>query len=290
MPDLTLDAPRADADADALPDLIEALWTPKLDPLFWRPARVGIDSAWTAHVPFAHWLVATARPHLVVELGTHNGVSYSAFCEAVLREKLEARCYAVDTWQGDAHAGFYGEEVLRHAAPLPRRALRRLLGAAALHLRRGAAVFRRRLARPAAHRRLPRLRAGARRFRELGAEALGPRGGAVPRHQRARARLRRLAAVGGTGGAVSGFRVPARPRTGRARLRGRRNARRSRHWRRCRAHARTRCANAVRCSANAGWRSCGSARSSRRSGAGRRWWTRPRRSAPGSSRRCARPR
>ncbi|MGH7211910.1 MAG: class I SAM-dependent methyltransferase, partial [Acetobacteraceae bacterium] len=112
MPDLTLDAPRADADADALADLIEALWTPKLDPLFWRPARVGIDSAWTAHVPFAHWLVATARPRLIVELGTHNGVSYSAFCEAVLREKLEARCYAVDTWQGDAHAGFYGEEVL----------------------------------------------------------------------------------------------------------------------------------------------------------------------------------
>jgi hypothetical protein len=111
MSDLTLDAPRADADADALADLIEALWTPKLDPLFWRPARVGIDSAWTAHVPFAHWLVATARPRLIVELGTHNGVSYAAFCEAVLREKLEARCYAVDTWQGDAHAGFYGEEV-----------------------------------------------------------------------------------------------------------------------------------------------------------------------------------
>ena len=56
---------------------------PALDPLFLRPALVGVPSAWYGHVPFAHWLVAAARPRLVVELGTHHGVSYAAFCEAV---------------------------------------------------------------------------------------------------------------------------------------------------------------------------------------------------------------
>jgi hypothetical protein len=82
-----------------------------LDPLFWRPSRIGYDSAWTGHVPFAFWLVASSRPRLLVELGTHNGVSYSAFCDTVLREHLDTRCYAVDTWKGDPHAGQYGEEV-----------------------------------------------------------------------------------------------------------------------------------------------------------------------------------
>ncbi|MBN9508876.1 MAG: glycosyltransferase [Alphaproteobacteria bacterium] len=83
----------------------------ELDPLFWRPSRAGTESAWTGHVPFAHWLVRALRPRLLVELGTHNGVSYAAFCEAVLRAQLDTRCFAVDTWQGDEHAGFYGEEV-----------------------------------------------------------------------------------------------------------------------------------------------------------------------------------
>jgi glycosyltransferase involved in cell wall biosynthesis len=69
-------------------------------------------SAWYGHVPFAHWLVAAHRPASIVELGAHNGVSYAAFCEAVLREQIDTRCLAVDTWQGDKHAGFYGEEVL----------------------------------------------------------------------------------------------------------------------------------------------------------------------------------
>jgi hypothetical protein len=103
---------RAEPAAD-LGDDIAALSSPRLDPLFWRPTRLDVDSAWMEHVPFAHWLVATAQPRVIVELGTHNGVSYSAFCEAVLRCKLPARCFAVDTWQGDAHAGDYGEEVYR---------------------------------------------------------------------------------------------------------------------------------------------------------------------------------
>ncbi len=92
-------------------DLVRPLWTEALDPLFWPASRAGTPSAWVTHVPFAHWIVAAARPRSIVELGAYNGVSYSAFCEAVQRAKLDCRCLAVDTWQGDEHAGFYGEEI-----------------------------------------------------------------------------------------------------------------------------------------------------------------------------------
>jgi hypothetical protein len=87
------------------------LANPMLDPLFRPQARSGIASAWHAHVPFAQWLVSATRPALIVELGTHNGISYAAFCETVLQERLATRCYAVDSWAGDDHAGHYGEGV-----------------------------------------------------------------------------------------------------------------------------------------------------------------------------------
>src|SRR6266478_4137970 len=98
------------------PDLIveetlRYLWTLDLDPLFWREGRAGVGSAWYGHVPFAHWIVGALSPHTLVELGTHNGVSYSAFCEAVVRNGLDTRCFAVDTWLGDDQAGYFGEEV-----------------------------------------------------------------------------------------------------------------------------------------------------------------------------------
>src|SRR3954464_13127185 len=79
--------------------------------LFDLPPRVGVESAWYSHVPFAVWVVEQMRPRVLVELGTHTGVSYAAFCDAVLRLRLVTNCFAVDTWQGDAHAGYYGEEV-----------------------------------------------------------------------------------------------------------------------------------------------------------------------------------
>jgi len=76
-----------------------------------RPLYVA-PSAWMMHVPFAMYLVDVARPRVFVELGSHYGVSYCAFCQAVKHLGAGTKCYAVDTWQGDPQAGFFGQEVL----------------------------------------------------------------------------------------------------------------------------------------------------------------------------------
>ena len=77
------------------------------------PARLVEPSAWLGHVPFAFWLVAAIRPRMIVELGVHTGNSYCAFLQAVQTLGLDTRCFGIDHWQGDAHAGYYGDEVYR---------------------------------------------------------------------------------------------------------------------------------------------------------------------------------
>jgi GT2 family glycosyltransferase len=78
-----------------------------LDITLGQPTFFDPQSAWLRHGPFAMWLVSAFRPKKLVELGTHNGFSYFAFCQAVQEQNLETSCVAVDTWQGDEHAGFY---------------------------------------------------------------------------------------------------------------------------------------------------------------------------------------
>ena len=70
------------------------------------------ETAWAGHIPFAMFITSAFRPRIFVELGTFRGASYCAFCQAVKSVKTETKCFAVDTWQGDAHAGQIEREVL----------------------------------------------------------------------------------------------------------------------------------------------------------------------------------
>jgi tetratricopeptide (TPR) repeat protein len=79
---------------------------------FWIPDYF-CPSAWIEHAPFAFWLCEALRPRRFVELGTHYGYSYFAFCQAINRLGLGTAAYAVDTWKGDEHAGFYDESVFQ---------------------------------------------------------------------------------------------------------------------------------------------------------------------------------
>lgn len=76
-----------------------------------EPRRLVLPNPWAGHIPFAAWLVHQFRPRILVELGTHTGNSYCAFCQAIEDASSMTKAYAVDTWQGDAHAGRYDDSV-----------------------------------------------------------------------------------------------------------------------------------------------------------------------------------
>ena len=53
---------------------------------------------------------------MYVELGVQYGVSYFAFCQAIKKFGCTAKCYGVDTWQGDKHTGLYNEKVYENVS------------------------------------------------------------------------------------------------------------------------------------------------------------------------------
>jgi len=75
-----------------------------------HPERIDITSAWIGHLPFAFWIIDAVRPDSLVELGTHGGVSYCAFCQAISHLELDTKAHAIDTWDGDSHTGDYPSE------------------------------------------------------------------------------------------------------------------------------------------------------------------------------------
>lgn len=76
-----------------------------------KPHSLELPNAWVGHLPFAYWLIEEQNPAIFVELGTHSGNSYFSFCQKVNEVKLLCKCFAVDTWVGDEHAGEYKDEV-----------------------------------------------------------------------------------------------------------------------------------------------------------------------------------
>ncbi len=97
--------PVAVSSSDTLENLLDLI-----SPALIRPDRLSEPLGWIEHIPFAGWIMAQHRPRVLVELGTHTGNSYLAFCQAVSTFGLPTRCFAIETWEGDEHTGHYGEE------------------------------------------------------------------------------------------------------------------------------------------------------------------------------------
>lgn len=75
------------------------------------PQLLNSPSAWLGHLPFAAWIIQEIKPRIFVELGTHYGHSYFSFCQSVVEGGVLTKCYAVDAWTGDEHAGTYDDEI-----------------------------------------------------------------------------------------------------------------------------------------------------------------------------------
>ncbi len=92
--------------------IIERILSPEhLDDLLADHLVPLVPSGWHELVPVARWLISATRPRVFVELGSHAGVSFSAFCDSMRRRGVAGKAYAVDTWAGDEHAGHYDDSV-----------------------------------------------------------------------------------------------------------------------------------------------------------------------------------
>ena len=69
------------------------------------------NTPWHGHQTFAIEFVKLFRPSLLVELGTHLGDSYFSFCQGVAESGHYCNCAAIDSWEGDQFAGYYGSGV-----------------------------------------------------------------------------------------------------------------------------------------------------------------------------------
>ena len=81
-------------------------------PSYWELSDL-TPSAWVGHLPFMFCLVDLFKPRRFVELGSHYGASFFAFCQAARRGGISTEAIAVDCWQGDEHAGFYDDAVFQ---------------------------------------------------------------------------------------------------------------------------------------------------------------------------------
>jgi predicted O-methyltransferase YrrM len=68
-------------------------------------------SAWQGLQPLAYQIVLRYRPKVIVELGTHMGLSALAMGLALKELGEGGQLFAVDCWEGDPHAGHFDDEV-----------------------------------------------------------------------------------------------------------------------------------------------------------------------------------
>lgn len=102
--------PDVDPIFDRAPSSDEVFVREFLQATYW-PIVDLTPTAWAGHIPFMYALVAAFRPRRFVELGSHHGASFFAFCHAARRTLLETSAVAIDCWEGDVQTGFYGTTV-----------------------------------------------------------------------------------------------------------------------------------------------------------------------------------
>lgn len=96
---------------NSMGDISDTLDSRIVDVIGFTPEWIGQPLSWAGHLHFANFLIKECRPNIFVELGTHSGNSYFSFCQSVKEQGIPTKCYAIDTWIGDPHAGEYGNEV-----------------------------------------------------------------------------------------------------------------------------------------------------------------------------------
>ena len=69
------------------------------------------NSAWFRLGSLAYEIVKVSRPKVIVELGSHMGYSALVMALSLKKNNIPGKVFAIDTWEGDPHAGYYGEEV-----------------------------------------------------------------------------------------------------------------------------------------------------------------------------------
>jgi hypothetical protein len=70
-------------------------------------------SPWVGHRQFSYDLIKFIEPRVIVELGTHYGCSLFAFCQSCKDNNIKSNIIAIDSWEGDPQAGYYGPEVFQ---------------------------------------------------------------------------------------------------------------------------------------------------------------------------------
>ena len=68
--------------------------------VFWRSRYLG-QSGFTHHLPLAFWVAEVSRPKLVVQVAMDDPQCYFAFCQAVDKLNLSARCLGFGEWGGE---------------------------------------------------------------------------------------------------------------------------------------------------------------------------------------------
>ena len=78
------------------------------------PTEIAVESPWAGLIPVMNLIIGLCRPRRFVELGTYRGCSFFAALSAAKACGHAMQATAIDSWQGDAHSGFYeGEAFLR---------------------------------------------------------------------------------------------------------------------------------------------------------------------------------